>query len=186
MGEGGNENRIRPSISALSVNCLRTGVRKKKCFISCDVWVTILLIHLPLCPDLENGQMKDREHTDGLSIQRCFSQYIFPPVMGSLRASWVGKFVFKSLKGLPSLEFVSFPFYQCCLQWKANSDWVLEKWSYGQEVPGIWSGISRWMCTLPAWENGILKHIYLSGPPGSGTAESPPAAVQINWGQQCL
>lgn len=146
--------------------------------------VTILLIHLPQCLTTVD---RWREET-GLGMQRCFSQYLFPPVMGSLRASWVGKFVFKSLKGLPSLEFVSFPFYQCCLQWKANSDWGLEKWSYSQAVPGIWSGISRWVCTLPAWENGILKHICLYGPPGiySRTAESPPAAVQINWGQQCL
>lgn len=29
MGEGGNENRIRPSDSALSVNCLSTGTRRK-------------------------------------------------------------------------------------------------------------------------------------------------------------
>lgn len=49
-------------------------------------------------------------------------------------------------------------------------------------------GISRWVCTLPAWEKWVLKHICLYGPPGicSGTAECPPAAVQINWGQECL
>lgn len=57
--------------------------------------------------------------------------------MDNLRASWVGKFVFKSLKGLPFPEFVSSPFYQCCLNWEANSDWVLEKWIYSQAVPGF-------------------------------------------------
>lgn len=181
MVEGGNGNRIKPSISALSVNCLRTGVRKKKCFISCGAW------EWPFCSSTYPCALTwkvDRWRIEtGLSIQRCFSQYIFPPVVGILRASWVGKF--KSLKGFFSLEFVSFPFYQCCLQWKANTDWVLEKWSYSPAIPGIWSGISRWVCRHPAWVNGILKHICLYGPPGSGTAESPPPAVQINWGQQC-
>lgn len=60
MGEGGNENRIRPSDSALSVSCLRTGVRRKNA-LSAEVCVTVLLIHLPQCPDLGSGQQWTNE-----------------------------------------------------------------------------------------------------------------------------
>lgn len=40
---GGNENRIRPSDSALSVSCLRTGVRRKKCFIRTKCFISCVV-----------------------------------------------------------------------------------------------------------------------------------------------
>lgn len=146
----------------------------------CCVRVTILLIHPAQC--LPWKVDKGRKET-GLSMQRCFSQCIFPPVMSGLRASWVGKFVFKSLKGLPSPEFVSSPFCQCCLQWEANSEYwkreVTGKQCLAFELPRD----QQVGVLTPAWENGILKHICLYGPRDicRGTAESP---VQAHWGQE--
>lgn len=99
----------------------------------------------------------------GQSMQRCFPQYI-SPAEGGLRASWVGKFVFKSLKGLPSLEFVSSPFHQCCLQRKAKSDWVLERWSYSQAVPAIWTASSS-----AGWDQQVGVHTPSLGEVGLKT-----------------
>lgn len=56
MGEGGNENRIRPSDSALSVNCLRTGDRRKNALLAV-VCESDHSAHPPTpVPDLESGQ----------------------------------------------------------------------------------------------------------------------------------
>lgn len=136
----------------------------KKCLISCDVW------GWPFCSSTypsaltwkvdSRGQMKERdwaEHAEMLSP-------IYTPCEGGLRASWVGKFVFKSLKGLPSLEFVSSPFHQCCLQRKAKSDWVLEKWSYSQAVPAIWTALSS-----AGWDQQVGVHTPSLGEVGLKT-----------------
>lgn len=162
---GGNENRIRPSGSALSASCLRTGVRRKKCFIRKKCLISCVVWEWPFCSSTQPRALpwkvdKGRKET-GLSMQRCFSQCIFPPVMSGLRASWVGKFVFKSLKGLPSPEFVSSPFCQCCLQWEANSEYwkreVTGKQCLAFELPQDQQvGVHT-----PAWENGMDPKAYL-------------------------
>lgn len=73
--------------------------------------------------------------------------------------------MFKSLKGLPSLEFISSPFYHVVSNEKLNLTeyWkseVIAKQSLPFELPRPQrGGMSRWVCTLSAWEKWELKHI---------------------------
>lgn len=78
--------------------------------------------------------------------------------------------MFKSLKGLPSLEFVSSPFYHVVSNEKLNLTeyWkseVIAKQSLPFELPRPqWGGMSRWVCTLSLGEVGIKTYLMLVWP----------------------